>query len=1055
MADAEREIRIVISGKNMAGPEFEKARQSLLGVKSESAKTTSAGQELAAAWGQVRTVLGAAAVATAGKWLIDQAKGALAFADELVNLSNKTGIGIEALQRYKLVAEQGGTSLDTFTGAIFRLGTNLVKGTAEVRASAEALGLPYERLKAMKPEQQFDTVAVALSKVDNVQERNRLGLELFGKSAGAIIPGIVDGYVEWRDSAVTASDEAIRALDRAGDRLGKFEADWNAKLVQAMGSTLILTDQMGEKGLTGSVKAFTKAVIENWDHVVMSGKSPARAIAEIVALYSTAADVATSSSTKQQAAGNVVVATTKDWVAAMGAAKAEVAALTKNQRAQIAAALEAGASASDLSEQFDLSKEALVVLRRETQATADRQRAHAKAMDEAATSAAKLRAEQDRLFGRDKIAEAKALVDLIGGLPNTWQLTDDAASQSLKTLTDALTAYQRLGIEAPANVRLLADALKLATQYHETLSRPIALVTAPPPDVPPAFSVDTGGNGGLQSWLYGRTSVQLAPPPGAAAAMAQQFGTQFMQQLGPTLIGAFQGGGNPLVSVGAMGGQQLGKSVVEGFSDKFASGFLGKTLSSILPGIGALAGPLVGKLVDAFTGGQQANRLRDSLKEKFGDAAGEGLAAAVDRVGSSDAVRKAYDRFLSAGNKRDVEAAFKDLTKAMDEADAVMRKYGLSLDDTKSPQDRFATSSKALAKDMAMLKDLGFSTAQSSKAMAKELNDLVRAALDSGGKLPASMRPYLEELARGGLLADDLQSRLLGLPEKTKAPWREMQAIAEEFGIDLEALGPKFKESKLIEGAEDLAKKWELLVLNGADVNAVVEGMSGKANEYLKNALKWGIEIPASMKPMLEKMLEAGKLTDENGDKLESLEGIQFGKTAAQQLEPLVDALNNLVEAIRDDLPGALDDMRANASRGITIPVRYETSGTPGPDDDDGDGIPNQYDNYPGDPTQYASGGIASGRQFAMLAERPGQKEIVGDVDFMTRALARAIPAAFGQASGAVAGSGRSEPATLVVQVNFGTQRLDEKIVDVTATAMAKGQIPVPQRAVQSQVSRW
>src|SRR5688572_25227912 len=117
-----------------------------------------------------------------------------------------------------------------------------------------------------------------------------------------------------------------------------------------------------------------------------------------------------------------------------------------------------------------------------------------------------------------------------------------------------------------------------------------------------------------------------------------------------------------------------------------------------------------------------------------------------------------------------------------------------------------------------------------------------------------------------------------------------------------------------------------LLVDNGADVGAVIDGMGEKAQEFLHNAKRWGIELPASMKPLLEKMIEAGRLVDENGNKIETLEGMQFGKTMAEQLEPLLAKLDELIEVLTKGVPNALNqtvDAAHDAAR------RWPTFGRP------------------------------------------------------------------------------------------------------------------------------
>lgn len=1052
MADAERELRIVISGKNLTGPEFDKARQAIAGVKRETTDAGASAQSFAGTLKGLGPVLAGAFTVQA----VTQFAGEIFdTAGKLVDLSHKTGIGVEALQRFSFVAAQGGSSLETYTGAIFKLQLNLQKGTAEVREAAEALGLPYQKLRAMKPEDQFDAVAQALGRVENAQERNSLAVALFGKGAAEILPGVVDGYLEVRDAAVVASEASILALDAAGDRWEAFKTNVKQHSTEAVGSILLIADQMGERGFLGSIKHVSKTVVDNWNLI---GKYGIGVLGQALAAQARAQAELEAQTKEQTKTAQENTAVTRDWAGVLTAAKAQVAGLDAEQRKQIQTAMDAGASVAELKDEFGLSEKAIDLFKQRTRESTTALAEHKRAAEEQRRELARVREEQDRLFGRDTIARAKELVDLIGPLPNVWQLTDEAVAASNKTLQAALAAYERLGLEAPASVRQLAEALKLAASPLEALAAPNRLLALPAPNVPKQFAVNPDG---LKDLLAQLPTIPNLVGPSAGRQAARAFGSGFASELGPTLLGAFQGGGNPLVAVGSMAGQQLGQSLSKNFGGALTGALgpaLGGAISSMLPGIGALAGPLVGKLVDAFTGGQQANRLRDSLKEKFGDAAGEGLAAAVDRLASSPAVAAAYERFMHAGNKKDVEAAWKSLSAAMAEAEALLAKTGLSMDDLRSPEERLATATRSVSKDLLGLKDMGFSTAQAAKGLSKELNDVFRQAMEGKLQLPESLKPYIVELAKAGLLAEDLAAKVQGVPEKVKAPWKEMQAAAEEFGLTEEQLGVRFREAKLIDGAEELASKWDLLVGNGADVGATMEAMKAKAQSFVDASRKGFVELPESMRPMLQSMIDAGLLLDENGEKLTDLGDVKFAKSLKDEFDPLVQALNDLVGVFRNDLPDSIDALRTAAGREIVIPVRTEYTGG-NPDDGDGDGVPNQYDNYPDDPTAYGSGGIASGRQVAILAEH-GQREIVGDVAFMTRALTGAVNAAFGVINGRVPGGGvpslgRGEGAGVALQISIGGREIRQFVVESVGDALARREILVPKSAVVPAVSRW
>lgn len=1085
VTDAVEKYRVL---GQQAPPHLVKLQSETAKVQGATVQTTTS---MGTMWNTVKSGAGLIGVTFGASAVVAFAKSVFDASGEIVDLSAKLKISTDAVQRYGFVARQTGGELGQWGDAIFKVGVNVAQGSEKVKNGARDLGIPFAELQRLKPEDQFDRIMRALASIESPQERNRIGVEMMGKGY-ANIAASVDDYIDLMGKAPVASEAAIKASDEAADAIGRAWDQAKATAINAIGGILAAWDRAdrgaetarkqasqsyGQPSLSpyGNTGARGAVILDpNW-------KSPAQMAAEKAAAEATAKNIQT------------VSAAIKSNAQRLSEARAELSKLTAADRAEIDAALKLGGTIDDVGDKFALTDDAK---RLYNEATREGTKAHKdftaetkKTAEELKREAEQMMAQHRKLFGLDTIAEAQALVNLIGDFPDAWRMTEVAQRSSLETLLEAIAAYHRMGIEVPAHLKGIADQLLFISKINagpgtvqdwmkslpsgpQVLrdnfrpSTPVIDFRASTSAAALIRSRTTSGTSGIQDWLNrsGIPNVALTPAPSKTPIQAI-FGmtsTQFGAQLGQTITGAVMGGGNVGAAAGSMIGQSIGTNIAKN-SGKALEGLFGKTvgstISAAIPGIGALLGPLAGKLVgkvaDLFTGGEggKANNLRDELKAKFGDAAGAGLQAAVDKYKGLASVQQAYSNFMSGGSRDWVQKNFDELTKAMQEADAAMAKYGLSLDDAKSPQDRFASSARSLQKEMEILKGLGFNSQQMAKGMAKELNDLVRAALDSGQKIPGAFKPLLKELLEGGLLADDLKNRLLGIPDKMLAPWKEMEAIAQEFGIDLKDMGEKFHQSKLIEGGEELAGKWRLLIDNGADMVAVNEKMAEKANDYLRAALRWGLEVPASMKPMLEKMLEAGQLTDDNGEKLEDLGGVKWGQTAAEQFDPLVQALNDLVEVFREGLPNSIDELRRRAGQPITIPVVVEphTGRQDGRDGDaDGDGVPDQYDGYPDDPNQYASGGIAAGRQVAVIAEQ-GRKEIVGDGEFMAGALVKAMsriaPSQSAREFSAAVGGNGGQPTMLYARIELKGTVLDEVVIPVVATAMAQGRIPVPNNA--------
>jgi hypothetical protein len=168
-------------------------------------------------------------------------KASLDSAGQIIDLKNKTGLSTDAIQEMQAVANQTGTSLEAFTNSAFKLGVNIAAGTTKAKEAVDDLGLSYAALKAAKPEEQFAMIVRALEGVDNQQERNRLGVALFGKQFAEIAAAVEDGYSGIADSATKSTEAQLRALDKAADKWDEFKTNFQTGF-RSMAGTLDSTE---------------------------------------------------------------------------------------------------------------------------------------------------------------------------------------------------------------------------------------------------------------------------------------------------------------------------------------------------------------------------------------------------------------------------------------------------------------------------------------------------------------------------------------------------------------------------------------------------------------------------------------------------------------------------------------------------------------------------------------------------------------------------------------------------------------------------------------------
>lgn len=145
-----------------------------------------------------------------------------------------------------------------------------------------------------------------------------------------------------------------------------------------------------------------------------------------------------------------------------------------------------------------------------------------------------------------------------------------------------------------------------------------------------------------------------------------------------------------------------------------------------------------------------------------------------------------------------------------------------------------------------------------------------------------------------------------------------VEAAMQKWGITVQEMGPKFAAQHLNEQATSLIKDWEVLRASGADMLAVTTKMAPAMTEYFNAAVAAGQGIPQSMQPALQKMVEMGLLTDAAGNKLTSLDGVNFTQSLEEGLRGTIEAINALVVAL-GGIPTSIP--------AVNIPVNYQGGG--------------------------------------------------------------------------------------------------------------------------------
>lgn len=863
---------------------------------------------------------------TVGNLLIKATEGIIAFgaaavenAGNLVDMSAKTGASIEWLQRAGFVAKQTGADIGSLTDAVFKLGINMAKGGKEVTQGLADIGLKYEKIKTLKPEDQFDAIAEALKSIENPQERNRIALEIFGKSAGKILPAVLDDYIKLKDEAPVVAEAQIRALDKAADRWDKFKDEVSAATASMLGQAVMDMEAAasGWSKFFGDVKATIAGGIPG--HIAYVEQLRAQASAE------RDAKKALEEKAKATAAA---IPPKKSYSQALAEARKEVQELTAAERKNINAALELGASTEDLTKEFGISEGAVNLYKEQLQKNTEATKKNSEAKQKLAETEKVLQQLQagvsDEITKTIVALEAQGLsTEQIAGKLKLYSETVKQVLENQKRLRD----FEEEGAKARADqaereqkraerIREIQKSnydvlLEVEREYQDVHKRRTysqfeydkeqirlwvqdqqrRLDTSVAGWETAWAQIEVAGEEKLQELAaeHSKTSMQMAMDTvkvenawadvfdalpgllrsaltggGGLSGFGNAFGSMITEQLGKKFVGSNIG-----TSVFGKAADGIGKL----FGNK-----IGNAFAMAVPGmggaLGALMTPMLNKLGNGVMGSTAKGAVYGSMFGPWGTAIGAGIGAIVGAFKTgSNKTKKVREEFAKA-------VGFKDLPS--------------------------------------LLSDLEKIDAKGAK-LAHTARNIIGKNDEAGNK------QWMEDVKK---FYDDVAAKKQKDLDDEMDARERLQNALEKYGFTVEEYGDVWKRMMLADQAKELLLDFTALTASGVNFDTVIKRMGSHIQDFITTSLKTGTEVPESMRKMLQRMVETGELFDENGNKIEDLEksGIKFSMTMSEGFKSVTDKLEELIKKITGDLTKSLTtlpspmveiDVRPRAGSGL------------------------------------------------------------------------------------------------------------------------------------------
>ena len=132
----------------------------------------------------------------AGLGFVNAINKTIEWGGHLADLSAKTGITTEGLQRLELAGKLTGVSLEQMTSGVNMLQKRLAGGDDNAVRAVNTLHLSLTDLLKSSPDEMMIRISEAIATIPDPAERTRVAMELLGRSGAALLPVLTSNMRE-------------------------------------------------------------------------------------------------------------------------------------------------------------------------------------------------------------------------------------------------------------------------------------------------------------------------------------------------------------------------------------------------------------------------------------------------------------------------------------------------------------------------------------------------------------------------------------------------------------------------------------------------------------------------------------------------------------------------------------------------------------------------------------------------------------------------------------------------------------------------------------------
>lgn len=172
--------------------------------------------------GGLSGALGSLVPLVSGVGLAAMAKGAIDAADNMNDLSQKTGVSVERLSQFDQAAKASGTTLESVSNSMIKLGKGLAESDSGPAAKAlKELGVSAKDAsgKLKSTDELVLQVSDKFKAMPDGAKKSALAIQLFGKSGADMIPLLNGGRQAVESLGVTMTTKFAKGADQTNDKI--------------------------------------------------------------------------------------------------------------------------------------------------------------------------------------------------------------------------------------------------------------------------------------------------------------------------------------------------------------------------------------------------------------------------------------------------------------------------------------------------------------------------------------------------------------------------------------------------------------------------------------------------------------------------------------------------------------------------------------------------------------------------------------------------------------------------------------------------------------------